>query len=95
MASAIAREFPQHAKWTKPGGGMFVWVGLQGVDTDALLGAAVRRRVAFVPGSAFYADTEGDRRCVHEMRLSFATAAPAAIERGIATLGALLRAHSS
>jgi 2-aminoadipate transaminase len=95
MAGAIAREFPQHAKWTQPGGGMFFWVGLQGVDTDALLGAAVQRRVAFVPGSAFYADAEGDRRCVHEMRLSFATAAPDAIDRGIATLGALLRAQSS
>ena len=95
MARAIAREFPQHAQWTRPAGGMFIWVALEGADTDALLNAAVERGVAFVPGSAFHANAAPDCRRVHEMRLSFATAAPAAIERGIATLGELLRAQSS
>ena len=94
MARAIAREFPQHAQWTRPAGGMFIWVGLANVDTDALLTAALERHVAFVPGSAFYTETQiGDKR-VHEMRLSFATATPAAIDQGIATLGALLRAQN-
>jgi 2-aminoadipate transaminase len=95
MARAIAREFPQHAQWTRPAGGMFIWVALNGADTDALLPAAVERRVAFVPGSAFHPVAQPLCRRVHEMRLSFATAAPAAIERGIATLGDLLRAQSS
>jgi 2-aminoadipate transaminase len=93
MARAISREFPQRVQWTRPAGGMFIWVALDGVDTDALLTAAVERRVAFVPGSAFYAVTEPYGRRVHEMRLSFATAEPAAIDRGIATLGELLRAQ--
>ncbi len=44
-------------KWEKPRGGMFLWVELpEALDAEALLRAAVKKGVAFVPGSSFYAE---------------------------------------
>ena len=55
-------------------------------DTTAMLAAAVERRVAYVPGSAFYPDGRGRDR----MRLAFCYPAEDRILEGVARLGALL-----
>jgi 2-aminoadipate transaminase len=66
---------------------MFFWVELpEGLDATALLPLAVERGVAYVPGAAFYADAPRP----NTLRLSFVTVPPAAIERGVALLGAVL-----
>ncbi|MDX2103761.1 MAG: PLP-dependent aminotransferase family protein [Alphaproteobacteria bacterium] len=88
MLEALARHMPTEAHWSKPEGGMFLWVTLpQGVDTAALLKRAVELKVAFVPGAAFFTD----RSQHNHLRLSFSRATPEQIETGIARLGQLCR----
>ena len=55
MLEALAEHFPPEATWTRPEGGLFVWVTLaDGLDTTDLLAKALSRNVAFVPGRAAY-----------------------------------------
>ena len=69
--------------WTSPGGGFFLWVTLpEGIDADALFPRALAEGVAFIPGSAFL----GPDAPRNSMRLSFAWADAATIDRGIALL---------
>lgn len=91
MLAALEREMAGlDVQWTRPAGGMFLWLRLpEGIDTVALLPRAVERNVAFVPGAAFYAGT-GDSRT---LRLSFVTASETEIATGIAALAATLREH--
>ena len=89
MLAALQREMAGlDVQWNAPDGGMFLWARLPaGVDAVALLPQAVERGVAFVPGAAFYAG-DADART---MRLSFVTASPQEIDRGIAVLAAAIR----
>jgi 2-aminoadipate transaminase len=93
MLEALEQQFPRDAVWTRPSGGMFIWVELPdsingaAVDTTTLLARAIERRIAFVPGEPFFAG-EPKRNC---LRLSFVTVPPARIRTGIAILGELLR----
>ncbi|MVN88191.1 aminotransferase class I/II-fold pyridoxal phosphate-dependent enzyme [Deinococcus sp. HMF7620] len=88
MLERVQADFPPEVAYTIPQGGMFLWLTLpQGVDTAALLPAAVERRVAYVPGSPFYALGGGE----NTLRLSYTSATPAQIETGIHALGDLLR----
>jgi DNA-binding transcriptional MocR family regulator len=87
MLEALAEHFPTDASWTHPAGGFFVWVTLPGwVDAQTMLAAAVERRVAYVPGTAFYPDGRG----ANQMRLAFCHPTEDRIREGIARLGALL-----
>jgi 2-aminoadipate transaminase len=87
MLQAIDEHFTDAATWTRPAGGFYVWVSLPAwFDTTAMLAAAVERRVAYVPGSAFYPDGRGRDR----MRLAFCYPPVDRIQEGIARLGSLL-----
>ncbi len=87
MLEAIVEHFPDGAAWTDPAGGFYVWVTLPAwFDTQAMLAAAVERRVAYVPGTAFYPDDRGK----NQMRLAFCYPTEDRIREGIARLGALL-----
>ncbi|MCE8520372.1 PLP-dependent aminotransferase family protein [Ruegeria pomeroyi] len=90
MLAALARHMPEGVDWTRPEGGMFVWLTLpQGMDGAALLARSLDTvRVAFVPGRAFFADGSG----ANTLRLSFSCASEEMIEEGMARLGQLLRA---
>jgi DNA-binding transcriptional MocR family regulator len=79
---------PAGATWTKPEGGMFVWVRLpEGMDGAELLARSIQtEKVAFVPGKAFYADGSNS----NTLRLSFSCASEAMIEEGIQRLGRLI-----
>jgi 2-aminoadipate transaminase len=88
MLAAIEEHFPPAASWTRPAGGFYVWVSLPDwFDTTAMLAAAVERRVAYVPGSAFYPDGRGRDR----MRLAFCYPTEDRIVEGIGRLGGLLQ----
>ncbi|GAA3462191.1 PLP-dependent aminotransferase family protein [Saccharothrix longispora] len=88
MVAALPSTTPEGTRWTDPDGGMFVWLTLPGdVDTGELVGKALERDVAFVPGAAFYATTP-DRST---MRLSFTTNAPDGIAEGMRRLATVLR----
>jgi 2-aminoadipate transaminase len=87
MLEAIQEHFPEGAEWTIPAGGFYVWVTLpEWFDTQAMLAAAVERRVAYVPGTAFYPDGRGK----NQMRLAFCYPTQERIREGVARLGALL-----
>ncbi|HEX7747237.1 MAG TPA: aminotransferase class I/II-fold pyridoxal phosphate-dependent enzyme, partial [Bordetella sp.] len=88
MLEAIEREFPAGVTWTKPEGGMFLWVTVPAhIDTQKLLAEAVEQNVAFVPGGPFFAGKPQH----NTLRLSFATVPEEKIRAGIAILGKLLK----
>ena len=88
MLMALLEHFPADARWTRPAGGFYVWVTLPAYfDTRSMLAAAVERRVAYVPGTAFYADGSGKER----MRLAYCYPPEERIEEGVRRLGELLR----
>jgi DNA-binding transcriptional MocR family regulator len=87
MLEALSEHMPTGTRWTKPGGGFYVWVTLPpGLDAKAMLSRAVTARVAYVPGTAFYADGYGSR-C---MRLSFCYPSPERIAEGVRRLGGVI-----
>src|SRR6516162_838455 len=83
MLAALHDFFPPEVKWTRPQGGLFLWVTLPtGVDGMKLFNEAIRENVAFVPGNPFFA--EGDTGS--HMRLNFSNATPEMIREGIRRL---------
>jgi DNA-binding transcriptional MocR family regulator len=92
MLEALAKYMPEGTDWTKPEGGMFIWVTLpKGMDGAALLAASIEsEKVAFVPGKAFFADGTG----ANTLRLSYSCANDEMIDEGIMRLGRLIRTHS-
>jgi DNA-binding transcriptional MocR family regulator len=87
MLAGLAELMPAGTTWTRPEGGMFTWVTLpEGIDAVRLLEEAVRRGVAFVPGSAFHVDGAGGS----SLRLCFTSCPPDVIREGLARLAAAL-----
>jgi 2-aminoadipate transaminase len=85
MLEALDEYMPSHSRihWTRPHGGFFVWMTLpESMDTSELLQQALHSRVAFVIGSAFFADGGGK----NTLRLSFAEHTPEKIREGIRRL---------
>jgi 2-aminoadipate transaminase len=83
MAEALGRIHHDGMRFSRPEGGMFLWVTLPGIDTSALLRHSAERRVVFVPGISFYPG-----RDVHDgMRLNFSNASEDMIRVGIERLG--------
>lgn len=93
MLAALEREMAGlDVKWTRPVGGMFLWVTLpEGMNAQNLLAAAVERKVAFVPGAPFYADNADPRT----LRLSYVTASSDEINTAIAALADAIRSTLS
>jgi DNA-binding transcriptional MocR family regulator len=90
MLDGLTAYMPAGTTWTHPKGGFFVWVTLpEGLDAQALLPRAVTNRVAYVPGTAFYADGLGSRN----MRLSYCFPTPERILEGTRRLGEVLDAE--
>ncbi len=88
MLESLEAHFPAGAQWTKPGGGFYVWVTLPPeIDTKALVPKAIVAKVAYVPGSAFYADGFGS----WSMRLSYCYPTPERIRDGVKALGGVIR----
>ncbi len=89
MLKALEREMPEGVSWTRPEGGMFIWVTLpEALDGAHLLERSLETtRVAFVPGQAFFPDGTG----ANTIRLSFSLPSTEAIDEGIARLAVLIR----
>jgi DNA-binding transcriptional MocR family regulator len=88
MLAGLAEHMPDGTSWTVPAGGFFVWATLPpGLDSHAMLPRAVTARVAYVPGTAFYADGFGSRF----MRLSYCFPTPERILEGTRRLGEVLQ----
>ena len=88
MLRALEKHFPTEARWTRPQGGLFIWATLPGyLDTSKMLPLAIDQKVAFVPGSAFYADASG----ANHMRLNFSFPSEDSIREGIKRLGKVVK----
>lgn len=87
MLTSLEALMPDGVTWTRPGGGFFVWATLpEGLDSKALLPRAVAERVAFVPGTGFFADGGGARH----MRLSYCYPEPDRIREGVRRLAGVI-----
>ena len=90
MMESLADLMPPSCTWTHPHGGFFVWLTLPpGIDAKAMLPRAVTARVAYVPGTAFFADGFGSGA----LRLSFCYPTPARIREGVRRLAGVLEAE--
>ena len=85
MLDALEQLMPDGSTWTRPGGRFYVWLTLpDGMDATAMLPLAVTGRVAYVPGTAFFADGQGRS----SMRLSYCFPDPDRIREGVRRLPA-------
>jgi len=88
MLESLEAHFPAGATWTKPEGGFYVWVTLPPeIDTTALMPKAIAAKVAYVPGTAFYADGFGS----WSMRLAYCYPTPERIREGVKALGGVIK----
>ncbi|MEW6731328.1 MAG: PLP-dependent aminotransferase family protein [Acidobacteriota bacterium] len=88
MLTTLAAKAPADCHWTKPGGGLFVWMQLAPhISASRLLSTAVEEGVAFVPGRPFYANESKD----NVLRLAFSKETPERITIGITKLCALIK----
>ena len=87
MLQALTATMPPGCGWTKPGGGFFVWLRLpDGIDAKAMLPRAVSSRVAYVPGTGFFADGSGHGYA----RLSYSLPDPGQITEGVRRLSEVI-----
>ena len=88
MLRALEKWFPAEVKWTRPEGGLFLWLQLPGhMSAKELFPQAIENKVAYVYGSPFFANGGGD----NTMRLNFTCATMAEIDEGIMRLGRLVK----
>ena len=81
------RAFPEGTRYTRPEGGLFVWVELpSGIDAKELLEQAVARHVAYVPGTHFFCDGGHE----NTLRLNFSNSTIPQIHEGMAILRELI-----
>jgi 2-aminoadipate transaminase len=85
--SALSGMMPAGCNWTRPAGGFFVWLRLpDGVNAKAMLPRAISSRVAYVPGTGFYADGSGAQYA----RLCYSLPDPERINEGIRRLASVI-----
>lgn len=88
MIDAMDKYFPKTVKYTKPHGGMFLWVTLpEKISAMELFPKALEEKVAFVPGDPFYTNIQN----ANTMRLNYTNADCETIDEGIHRLGDLLK----
>jgi 2-aminoadipate transaminase len=88
MVKALEEYFPEGAKWTVPGGGMFLWVTLpKNVNTRLMFKRAVAKKVAYVVGDAFYPDSSN----YNSMRLNFSYSDDDVIREGVKRLAEVIK----
>ncbi len=88
MLKGLAEYAPSDIKYVKPEGGMFLWITLpETIDSADLLSKALKKRVAFVTGKAFFADP---REGIHAMRLNFTHSSDDEITEGVKRLGSVM-----
>ncbi|GIF71157.1 aminotransferase-like domain-containing protein [Asanoa siamensis] len=87
LLEALTDLMPPGTTWTRPNGGLFVWATLPpGLDSKAMMPRAIAARVAYVPGTGFYADGTGGGN----MRLNFSFPTPERIREGVRRLAGVM-----
>ena len=92
MLAALNEYFPSEVSWTRPQGGLFLWVTLpEGMDSHKLFEAAIAENVAFVPGDSFYFTDDAEAR--RHFRLNFSYSKPEVIREGVRRLAIAVRSQ--
>ena len=90
MIDTLEEHMPEGIKWTKPKGGLFLWLTTpEYLDCQDFFEDAVKEKVAFVPGTSFFAEGGGH----NTMRLNFSNATPEKINEGIGRLAKVIKQH--
>lgn len=88
MLEALKRYMPKGVEWSKPQGGLFLWVKLpKRMSANELFKRAIENKVAYVVGSAFHCDGKGQ----NTMRVNFSYSSEEQIEEGIKRLAKMIR----
>ena len=88
QAAALEEHLPAGVRFTRPAGGLFIWLELpQGFNARTLLTACIERGVVFIPGGAFFPN--GGRE--DTLRLSYSNMPVERIREGIKRLGGAMR----
>ncbi|MDO8805389.1 MAG: PLP-dependent aminotransferase family protein [Elusimicrobiota bacterium] len=88
MVAALEKYMPEGVTWTRPEGGLFLWVRLpEGMSADEMFADALKENVAYVIGSAFHCDGSGK----NTMRLNFSYPTPEDIDEGIKRLATAVK----
>ncbi|HNX45391.1 MAG TPA: PLP-dependent aminotransferase family protein [Anaerolineaceae bacterium] len=88
MLNAFEKYMPEGTTWTKPAGGLFLWLRLpDGCDTVKLFPMAVEEKVAYVPGEPFYPNGGP----TNTMRMNFSASKPEVIDEGVRRLANIVR----
>jgi 2-aminoadipate transaminase len=88
MVRALEREMPPGVRFTRPAGGLFLWVELpQGMNAREVLAVCLEHDVAFVPGDSFFSNGGHE----NTLRLNYSNMPEDRIEEGVRRLGAVLR----
>jgi 2-aminoadipate transaminase len=87
MLEALERHMPEGTTWTRPQGGLFIWLTLPDhLDTTDLLARALQHNVAFVPGRGAFLDGRGG----NSMRINFSGVDEDDIREGISRIGTVI-----
>ena len=87
MLRALKDFMPHTVSWTKPEGGMFIWLKLpQHINSRELFHKSISENVAFVPGEVFYTFSKP----TNYIRLNYSNASPDKIFEGIQILSKLI-----
>lgn len=88
MLQTMEECFPAEVRWTRPQGGLFLWVTTpESINTADLLKEAIEQKVAFVPGHSFHPNGGG----YNTMRLNFSNATDEMIVEGTRRLAVTLK----
>ncbi|MFD4640804.1 PLP-dependent aminotransferase family protein [Lentzea sp. NPDC058436] len=88
MVAALSALMPRGTRWQVPEGGFFLWLALpDGVRAKAMLPRAIQEGVAYVPGTGFFADGNGD----DHLRVSYSYPEPDAITIGVRRLARVVK----
>lgn len=83
MIKSLEQYLPKNVEFTRPDGGMFIWVTKKGANTDKMLEDAIKKKVLYVVGSEFYPENDN-----HEsMRLNFTYSTDEKLVEGVQRLG--------
>jgi 2-aminoadipate transaminase len=88
MLEALSKHMPKGVEWSKPEGGLFLWVKLpRKMSANALFPKAIENKVAYVVGSAFHCNGKGQ----NTMRLNFSYSSEQQINEGIKRLATVIK----
>ncbi|MDN5351907.1 MAG: 2-aminoadipate transaminase [Clostridiales bacterium] len=88
MLAAIEKYFPENIYYSKPIGGMFIWIELpEHLNSRELLQKTLEKSVAFVPGESFYPNGGS----YNALRMNFSNASLEDIDKGVAIIADALK----